>query len=156
VTKTTFGNVAGAKGSMTDGGNRVPCIASWPGVIDAGRVCSDIVDFSDFLPTICEATGTPIPEDLRLDGQSFLPQLKGQTGTPREAIYMWYSRSGNPEAAQVFARNQRYKLYRDGHFFDVAHDRLEKQPLDDNALSEEARAIKAMLQTRIDQWEQVR
>jgi arylsulfatase A len=124
-------------------------------VIESGRVCRDIIDFSDFLPTICEATGTPIPKDLRLDGQSFLPQLKGQTGSPREAIYMWYSRSGNPQAAKVFARNQRYKLYREGRFFDVAHDRLEKKPLDDAALTDEARAIKAKLQARIDQWERV-
>jgi arylsulfatase A len=150
VTNTTFGRVAGDKGSMTDGGNRVPCIVSWPGVIRSGSVCRDIIDFSDFLPTLCQAAGAPVPTGLQLDGQSFLPQLRGQNGTPRDAIYMWYSRSGKASEAQAFARNQRYKLYEDGRFFDIAQDRLEKEPLDDAALSEERRAVRAMLQTRID------
>ena len=75
VTRTTFGPIAGAKGSMIDGGTRVPCIVRWPGVIPHGRVCKDIVDFSDFLPTLCEAAGVKVPANLNLDGQSFLPQL---------------------------------------------------------------------------------
>jgi len=150
VTRTTFGRVAGAKGSMTDGGTRVPCIVSWPGVIRQGRVSRDIIDFSDFLPTICRAAGAKIPPAVVIDGKSFLPQLRGEPGTPREAIYVWYSRSGNAKAAKVFARNQQFKLYEDGRFFDVAEDRLEKSPLEDASLGPEARAAKAMLQGRID------
>jgi len=155
VTRTTFGRIAGAKGSMTDGGTRVPCIVSWPGVIRQGRVSRDIIDFSDFLPTICEAAGAKLPSGLAIDGRSFLPQLQGKPGTPRDAIYVWYSRSGMPGSARVFARNGRYKLYVDGRFFDVAQDRLEKSPLDDAVLSEEARAAKSVLQARIDAFERV-
>lgn len=155
VTRTTFGRVAGAKGSMTDGGNRVPCIASWPAQMNQGRVCDDIIDFSDFLPMLCAAAGAEIPRTLTLDGRGFLPQLQGQPGKPREAIYMWYSRGGDPTKAQVFARNQRYKLYEDGTFFDVQEDRLEKSPLDDSAISRQLREIKALLQDRLDHFAHV-
>ena len=51
---SSMGNlkVAGGKGKMTDAGTRVPLIASWPGTISADSY-PDLVDFSDFLPTIC-------------------------------------------------------------------------------------------------------
>ena len=90
--------------------------------------------------------------NLKIDGQSFLPQLKGETGTPRESIYMWYSRTGNVRSAKVFARNQRYKLYESGRFYDVKNDRFEKTPLDDDSLDAQARAIKALLQARLDSF----
>lgn len=152
VTNTTFGKVVGAKGQMIDAGNHVPCFVSWPGVIKKGRVVQDIIDFSDILPTICEATGTKVPAGLTIDGQSFLPQLKGETGSPRDSIYMWYSRNGAVKAARAFARNQRYKLYESGKFFDVPNDRSEKKPLGDASLSEEQLRVKAVLQARLDRF----
>ena len=101
--------VQGAKGTMTDAGTHVPMIASWPGTIHPGKVSQDLVDFSDFLPTLCAAAGASIPETLSLDGQSFLPQLRGEEGHPREWIYCYYSRGGGK--GEQWARNQRYKLY---------------------------------------------
>ena len=116
---------------------------------------SPIIDFSDFLPTICEATGAKIPADLTVDGQSFLPQLKGEVGSPRDSIYMWYSRNGGVKAARAFARNQRYKLYESGEIYDVPNDRREKQPLAESPLTEEQRKVKAMLQARLDRFANV-
>jgi len=156
VTNTTFGKVVGSKGQMIDAGNHVPCFVSWPGVIRKGRIVQDIIDFSDILPTICEATGTQVPADLTIDGQSFLPQLKGETGSPRDSIYMWYSRNGAVKAARAFARNQRYKLYESGKFFDVPNDRNEKKPLGDASLSEEQLSIKAVLQARLDRFADIK
>jgi arylsulfatase A len=144
--------VAGAKGSMTDGGTHVPFIASWPGVTPTGKVCRDLVDFSDFLPTLCEATGATIPSELEIDGRSFLPQLQGKKGNPREWIYCWYSRDG--KGGRDWTRNQRYKLYRSGKFYDISNDVLEKKPLDD--LSAEAEQIRAMLQKALDRYEKAR
>ena len=79
----------GGKGSTTRRGTHVPCIASWPAVIKAGRVNGDLISSTDFLPTICEAAGVPVPADT--DGVSFLPQLRGERGTPRQWLYCWYS-----------------------------------------------------------------
>ena len=145
--------VAGGKGSMTDAGTRVPLIANGPGLIPKGKVCSDLVDFSDFLPTLCEAAGATVPATLNIDGRSFLPQLKGQKGNPRDWIYCWYSRGGGA-TGEEWARNQRYKLYRTGKFYDVSKDVLEKKPLTD--LSPQARNIRDMLQQALDQYKDAR
>ena len=145
--------VAGAKREMTDAGTRVPLIASWPGVIPEGQVCEDLVDFSDFLPTFCEMAGVAIPSELKIDGKSFLPQLKGDKGNPREWIYCWYSPKGGP-VGREWARNQRYKLYHTGKFFDIENDVLEKSPL--KSLSPEIKEIRAMLQGALDQYKDAR
>ncbi len=121
--------IAGQKGKTTDGGTHVPLIAQLPGKTPPGSVCNDLVDFSDFLPTLCEATGVEVPAEPALDGRSFLPQLAGEPGHPREWIYVWYARNGGP-TGQEFTRTQRYKLYRNGTFFDIGNDRLEQRPLE--------------------------
>jgi len=148
--------VAGAKGQTTDGGTRVPCIASWPGVIAGGKTCQDLVDFTDVLPTLCDATNISLPQALAIDGRSFLPQMKGQRGTPRDWIYCWYSRSGASNKAKEFARNQRYKLYRSGKFFDIQNDVLEKHSLGLNSLSKEVEAIHGMLSKALARFEDAR
>ena len=140
--------VVGAKGAMHDGGNRVPCIASWPGTIPAGRVSREILDFSDFLPTFCEMSGASVPAGI--DGKSLLSTLKGDGRTHRDWIYMWYSRSGNNRQARQFVRNQRYKLYGNGKFFDIEKDVLEKAPLEE--LSSEQKSIRALLQKGLDHY----
>ena len=122
--------VAGGKGLTNWRGMRVPLIVNWPGKIPGGRVCSDLVNSTDFLPTMCEAAGIPVPADLVLDGKSFWPQLVGQKGQPREWIYSWYSpRQRNDRTVTEFVFNQRFKLYADGRFFDLEADPEEKHPL---------------------------
>lgn len=143
----------GGKGEMTDAGTHVPLIANWPGVIPAGTVNGDLVDFSDFLPTICDVAGIAIPEALTIDGHSILPQLRGETGTPREWAYCWYRRGGQGKAA-VWARTQQYKLYGTGEFYDIPADPDEKSPL--KKLTSEQEAVKAVLQKAIDQNEAAR
>ncbi len=147
--------VAGRKGSTIDWGTHVPLIANWPGVIPAGRAHDDLVDFSDFLPTICETANVRIPNDPTIDGRSFLPQLKGEKGNPRKWVYCWYSRSGKRANASEFARTRRYKLYRNGRFYDVLNDVQEKNPLKDDELDDKARRIKAMLREVLDKYENV-
>src|SRR5439155_11588008 len=92
-TKSMFnGKVfVGGKGDTTDAGMHVPLIVSWPGKIAAGKVCPDLVDSTDFLPTICEAAGVPIPSGTTLNGRSFLPQARGEPVTPRDWYYSWYA-----------------------------------------------------------------
>jgi arylsulfatase A len=43
--------INGQKGTMLEGGSRVPLIASWKGTMPAGKVLNDLVDFSDFFAT---------------------------------------------------------------------------------------------------------
>jgi arylsulfatase len=61
------------KGSVYEGGIRVPFIAHWPGKIKPGAVSDYIGYFPDIIPTFCEITGTKVPANI--DGLSFLPTL---------------------------------------------------------------------------------
>ena len=79
------------------------------------------MDFSDFLPTLCEAARILPPKELMVDGRSILPQLMGQAGQPREWIYGWYARDGRTNAKE-WVRDKKYKLYLSGELYDVTVD----------------------------------
>ena len=136
--------IQGDKGNTTDAGTRVPLIASWPGVIPEGKVCGDLVDFSDFVPTFAELTGASAAKSMILDGQSFLPQLRGEKGKPRKWIFCHYEPKwlGRQNAVR-FVRDKRWKLYDNGNLFDIPSDVLEKNP---NPKSPEAASARKRLQ----------
>jgi arylsulfatase A len=145
----------GGKGSTNAHGTHVPLIASWPAVMKKGRVCADLVSCADFLPTICAATGVEAPAGV--DGVSFLPQLKGETGTPRDWLYIWYSpRQSKDMTVREYAFDQRFKLYRTGQFYDLFTDEMEKQDLASSALASDASTAKAKLQSALDQFKDAR
>lgn len=145
-------DVVGGKGTTTTWGTHVPAIGNWPGHFAAGKVSGDLIDATDFLPTICEATGTQVPTELKIDGRSFLAQLKGEKGAPREWLYAWYNPSGGAKAQAEFAHDARYKLYADGRFYDVEKDDLEKAPLAEGGLEAAALAAKVKLQAALQQF----
>ena len=148
--------IKGAKGSTISAGMHVPFIANWPGVIPAGKVNGDLVDSSDFLPTMCEAAGVKVPAEPKLDGRSFLPQLKGEKGNPRDWFYCWYARDGGAEATHEFAATKQYKLYRTGELFDYQKDAKEQTPLASGKLGAETLAARKMLQAVLEEYRNAR
>ena len=148
--------VSGGKGTPVDRGMHVPMIVSWPGVLKPGSVCDDLIDTTDFLPTICAAAGVAIPDTLKPDGRSFLPQLKGQKGHPREWIYCWYSRGGGAKAEHEFAMTKDFKLYRDGEFYNLRSDIDEKKALASGAITGDAAAAKQILAGALAQFKDER
>lgn len=142
----------GGKGAGTVRGNHVPLIANWLGRIPAGRVNTDLVASVDFLPTICAAAGAEVPAALGIDGRSFLPQLLGQKGQPRESLYVWYARNGGPTATHEYAQSVTHKLHRDGRFYDLAVDRFEEKPLPLEKLSGQALSEAKKLKAVLDQF----
>jgi arylsulfatase A len=157
VSRMNGREVRGGKGLMTDAGTRVPLVVRGPGIVE-GAVCGDLVDFSDFLPTLCDMAGAPVPSEPKINGISFLPRLKGQEGHPRNYVYCWYPIPEFIEhfgslKVQVSARNRRYKLYRTGEFHDLQQDVLEKHPLRPGSLSDEAVRARAELQSVLDKYE---
>ena len=156
VSKFRGGEVAGAKKSTSDGGTHVPLVVKWPGHIAAGSGSGALVDFTDFFPTLAEVAGIPLPDSLDLDGRSFLHELEGREGDTREWVYSWFSRKGDDSDARVFVRNQRYKLYREGGFYDIAKDPLEEHPLDIQTLNEEERALMDSFEEVISEYQQYR
>lgn len=141
----------GGKGKTIDAGTHVPLIVHWPGTVKPGQVTDALVDFSDFLPTLLDVAQIDRPANLQLDGQSFLHTLQGRPGSNRQSIYCWYERNGGPRGAEL-ARNQRYKLYSDGRFFDVEQDELEKHPLSREGLPADVAAVHAELRTTLDRY----
>lgn len=130
ITSTLDGRtLRGGKGQTNDAGTRVPLLAYRPGTVPRGKVNDDLVDFSDFLPTLLDSAGAKVPDGL--DGQSFLPQLRGEPGKPREWIYCFYCPRPERTKPVRFVRDQRWKLYGDGRLFDVANDPAERRPIGD-------------------------
>jgi len=81
----------GAKGHVYEGGIRVPLLMRWPDGLprDARRVDA-MVHFADWFPTICELCHVPIPPDLKLDGVSVAPLLRGEKGmVPTKRCWQW-------------------------------------------------------------------
>ena len=126
--------ISGGKGTMTDRGTHVPLLVRWPGHIQPGSTCKDLVDLSDIFPTLCELTGAKLP-DQSLNGRSFAPQLLGKPGTPREWIHI---QDGNNR--QV--RNRDYMLNNKGELRPVVELwESHPKPIQDkqNATAESAR-----------------
>jgi arylsulfatase A len=145
----------GGKGTTTRRGHHVPLVASWPDAMKQGRVNRDLISSADFLPTICEAAGVKVPSNV--DGVSFLPQLRGERGAPRQWLYCWYSpRQRQDLTVREFAFDHRYKLYRTGQFFDLEADPFEEQPLDAAALAGDQKAAAAKLQVVLDRFREAR
>ncbi|MCX7885972.1 MAG: sulfatase-like hydrolase/transferase [Verrucomicrobiae bacterium] len=145
----------GGKGSTTARGMRVPLIVNWPAVIKTGRISTDLIGATDFLPTICEAAGVAVPSNV--DGVSFLPQLRGEKGTPRQWLYCWYSpRQKADLTVREFVFDWRYKLYRSGEFYDLRTDVDETKPLSVAALTGEAAGAAKKFQAVLDGFQNAR
>ncbi|HJO15343.1 MAG TPA: sulfatase-like hydrolase/transferase [Phycisphaerales bacterium] len=83
------GPYRGLKGSVFEGGLRVPMIVRWPGHVEAGTVSNVPGGFEDLLPTLTDATG----ERVELDGMTLLPTLTGQ-GEPQIRTWLYRELGG--------------------------------------------------------------
>jgi arylsulfatase A len=131
----------GSKGDVTEGGVRQPLIVSAPGRVTPGTVSSELVDFSDFFPTILELTGTARPANLTLDGQSFAGQILGKPAPARDWVY---SQHGN----DYFVANRNYKLYGNGRMFDIRRSPVAEDPV--NEMLPEVKSARQTLQQQLD------
>lgn len=118
--------VNGCKGTMLEGGARVPLIANWKGTAPAGWVLRDLVDFSDFFPTLAELAGARMPGGVVFDGRSFAPRLRGEAGDPREWVFVqlrenWY------------VRDDGWKLNQAGELFDMSDSPFVEAPVGDES-----------------------
>ena len=131
-------SIPGGKGNLRDDGTRVPLLVRWPGVTPAGREVNALVDSSDFLPTLLELAGVPLPSDIKLDGHSFAPLLKDQPGRQRTWCYAGLRN-------RHWVRTQRFKLYQAGQFYDLAEDVNEQHPLQKETAAGAAKAALQLL-----------
>ncbi len=143
------------KGTLYEGGVRVPLIVRWPGVVEPGSRCDVPVISVDFYPTLLQIAGTPGDPDHKLDGQSIVPLLKQSGGWDREAIYWHFpaylqGRGGSDRTTPAGAiRSGPWKLievFEDGRLelYHLADDISEKQNLAE-AMPEKAEQLHEML-----------
>ena len=85
------------KGSIYEGGIRVPGIVRWPGRTRPGQVSDEPVCGVDFLPTACAIAGIEPPRDRRLDGASFLPVIEGKPVARSTPLY-WHFNQASSDA----------------------------------------------------------
>lgn len=137
-------DLAGKKGSMLEGGSRVPLIVNWKGVTPAGKVLKDLTDFTDFLPTFLELAGAKAPEGIKIDGHSFGAQIKGQPGEPRDWVYVQLGE-------QRYTRSLRWKLTGDGELFDMKEAPHKEIAVAKDTTDEEAKEGRAELQEALDE-----
>ena len=120
------GPFRGHKGTLWEGGIRVPCIVSWPGTLPAGQVRQQPVMSIDWLPTIADWCGVPL-FDLEIDGRSLGPVLASPTAPPTHETLAWYWNSWSA------VRRGRWKLVIDpegtGQLSDLTTDPGESRNL---------------------------
>jgi arylsulfatase A len=121
--------IKGGKGGMKDMGTHVPLVAYWKGRTPKGIAIRDLVDFTDLYPTLAEAAGIKPGDDDPIDGTSFLPQLRGEKGIPRDWVLCHYQPYWNKQPGQ-FARTAEHKLYRNGGYYSPPADLKEENGLE--------------------------
>jgi len=133
------------KGSVYEGGIRVPFVVSWPGTLPAGQKYHQPVCSLDVMATTLAVAGVPLPADKKYDSVNLLPFLKGEkTGTPHEQLF-WRS------DARLAVRDHASKLVRNGknpdETYDLANDIGESKDLS----ASQPEAAKN-LATELEEW----
>lgn len=102
----------GRKGSVYEGGIRVPCYVRWSGKLNAGRRVEPLSAHIDLAPTLLEACGLKPPDKVRFDGRSLWPLLTGNTEDwPRRTLFFQWHRGDRPEPLRACAAvTDRWKL----------------------------------------------
>ncbi len=139
---TISGTIRGGKGNTTDAGTRVPLIVHYPQGKQKALVYQDLIEFSDFYPTLAEIAGMPaqsrVEEGPGSDGQSFFSVLTGSRHTPRKTAFVHYDPRWGKNVNRFrnqFVRTLDYKLYSDGRFYHISKDVLEQNSLHLDSLS---------------------
>lgn len=135
--------LSGKKGDMKECGSLVPWIVNWKGVTKPGSICNDLLDASDLLPTFAEIGGAKLPENVVLDGRSFVPQLKSQKGNPREWMFMELGKDW-------YAREAKWKLNRADQLFDMSNAPFDEPLVAANTDNKEAIAARQRLKAVLD------
>jgi len=105
-------NFNGMKGTVYEGGIRVPMILRWPDGCGAGRRMDDMVHFCDWFPTLLAAAGVRVPKGLKLDGINVLPVLRGEQGKVQTRRFWQWNRFTPVATCNAAMRDGDWKLVR--------------------------------------------
>lgn len=97
----SVGELRGLKGSLYEGGVRVPCIVRWPGRVEAGSVSGRVSGFEDWIPTLLGLIGAEGATPAEADGISLAPTLLGNEQAPRPFLYREFPSYGGQQTIRV-------------------------------------------------------
>ncbi len=157
-------DLRGLKGSVFEGGIRVPMIVRWPGKVTMGTTTDHISAFWDVMPTIAEITNAELPENL--DGISFLPTLLSHPEQQEihDALYWEYHAFGGMQAVRMGKwKAVRLEIRRQDdapiQLFDLEQDISESNDLADQ-YPEVVDSARSVMESRtvssIDRWNFIR
>ena len=131
----------GRKGSTDEGGVRSPLVISWPGVIKAGTVVTQICSAMDLMPTLAELAGVDVVSTKPIDGMSIAPVFLDEKASwpDRTLVHHWKER--------VSVRTQRFRLDYEGRLYD-----MDKDPGQHVELNDSQPEVATALQEKADEF----
>ena len=134
----SVGNLRGLKGSLYEGGIRVPLIAKWPGKIKAGSTSDQRTGFEDWMVTLHDLIDAKNPLVAEHDGYNLTPSILGKANSKRPPLYREFSGYGGQQAVWMGKwKGIRQKMIRKGknhdplkiELFDLSKDESESEDL---------------------------
>lgn len=139
----------GHKGTVYEGGIRVPCFVRWPARLTPGKVVKPIAAHIDIMPTLLDACGVSKPDGVELDGRSLMPLLTQDAPewTPRALFFQWH-RGDEPELYRACAVvTQRCKLVNGKELYD-----LENNPAETTDIAADHADVVAGMRADYETW----
>ena len=140
-THRSKGHWSGGKGTLREGGHRVPLFVRWPGVVEAGSENTDTVSLTDFYATLADILGEPTEPGVAPDSRSMLPMLRGESAV-RGVPIVHHSQYG-----RFAIRDGRWKLkfINPWRLYDLSED-----PAEASSILEEHPQVSARLEASMD------
>jgi arylsulfatase A len=120
------GDMKGTKGSVDEGGSRVPFFIRYPAKLKQARLVPQIAMHIDVLPTLMELCELPMPKTLPLDGMSLVPLLNGDDSHwPQRTLFTQHMLGGRKGGMAAAVRTQQYRAVlqgKDWSLYDMQSD----------------------------------
>jgi arylsulfatase A-like enzyme len=148
----------GLKGTVDEGGTRVPFFIRWDGKIKANRDIATLAAHIDLFPTLAAISGAPLPEN-QVEGRNLMPLIDNpETAWPDRCIFTHRCRwdaGADPDQSQwkdFSVRNQRYRLVETTALYDMEKDPGQKT----NVIADHPEVAAAMKAAYAQYWKEAR